>query len=247
MGRWAPSQSREWHWTWLTRTVPIRRSLTSTEPGSSSSSSTNPTSSWAATKAASNPTAVPPSFTVYSTDDVGGRHYMIGETRSRPPLYAVSLHAGWKGPDVELHSGPSESEPPPLATAKRGSLFGDGATVQLPGPDGGGGMVKEKVDASNDFPYPSYGFAIEVEQGQQREEFRWVHIGMRKGWQLARLSTSEVVAVFDWTTLTKKELYFQFVGHGGTGILGERWAIMAVITAIRAWDRVKRKQASGAV
>ncbi|KAK8099988.1 hypothetical protein PG999_010362 [Apiospora kogelbergensis] len=192
------------------------------------------------------PPRFPPSFTVYSTDDVGGRHYMIGETRSRPPLYAVSLHAGWKGPDVELHSGPSESEPP-LATAKRGSLFGDGATVQLPGPDGGGGMVKEKVDASNDFPYPSYGFAIEVEQGQQREEFRWVHIGMRKGWQLARLSTSEVVAVFDWTTLTKKELYFQFVGHGGTGILGERWAIMAVITAIRAWDRVKRKQASGAV
>ncbi|KAK6833202.1 hypothetical protein PG990_001996 [Apiospora arundinis] len=195
------------------------------------------------------PCQFPPSFTVYSISLLD-RHYMIGETQSTTPLYAVSLHAGWTGPDVELHSGTNEDQPP-LATAKRGSLFGDNATVQLPGLGGhvcdGGDTVKEKVNASEHFPYPSYDFTIEVGPQQQREKFEWIHVGMRKGWQLARLSTNEVVAAFEWTALTKKELYFQFVGSGLTGELGERWAIMAAITAIRAWDRVKRKQAAGAV
>ncbi|KAK8035263.1 hypothetical protein PG993_010258 [Apiospora rasikravindrae] len=188
-----------------------------------------------------------PSFVVYSISPTG-RHYMLGETETKPPLYAVSFHAGWTGPDVELHSGLNETDPP-LATAKRGSLIGgDSATIKLPGlpnDDGTSGeTVKEQVTTSgDDFPYPSYDFTIEV--GSQREKFEWQHVGMRTGWQLARLSNNEAVAHFEWTNLTKKELYFQFVGSGATGALGERWAVMAVITAIRAWDRVRRRQGSG--
>lgn len=197
------------------------------------------------------PPQFPPSFIVYSIS-LNNHHYILAETEHTPPLYAVSFHAGFHGvtgPDTELHSGPNESAPP-LATAKRGHLLGDNASVKLGGPDGGDNLVKEVVNSTHNFPYPKYDFTIEVGkpgEPQQREQFEWQHIGMRKGWQLVRLSTGEVVAVFEWTALTKKDLHFQFVGTGGTGLLGERWAIMAAITAIRAWDQVKRKQATGTV
>ncbi|KAK8065901.1 hypothetical protein PG997_012648 [Apiospora hydei] len=162
---------------------------------------------------------------------------MLGETETKPPLYAVSFHAGWTGPDVELHSGLNETDPP-LATAKRGSLIGgDSATIKLPGPPTTAATAAARPSRN------TYDFTIEV--GGQREKFEWQHVGMRTGWQLARLSTNEAVAHFEWTNLTKKELYFQFVGSGLIGALGERWAVMAVITAIRAWDRVRRRQGSG--
>lgn len=84
------------------------------------------------------------------------------------------------------------------------------------------------------------------------------------GWKLVRLATGppggivgpsfvaggarssdgkEVVAVWAWASgsLTKK-LKFQFLGSGANGVLGERWAIMAVITALRIWDRERRKR-----
>ncbi|KAK8058447.1 hypothetical protein PG994_008895 [Apiospora phragmitis] len=191
------------------------------------------------------PHQFPPSFIVYDAG-LTDHHYVLGESQTTPPLYAVSFHAGWTGPDVELHSGRTESDPP-LATARRGILLGESSTVKLPGPDADGPdgeIVKESVStAGDDFPYPNYDFTIEVgppapgspstpppppQQQQERELF------------------DEVVAVFEWTALTKKELYFTFVGSGATGILGERWAIMAVITAIRAWDRVRRTQSAPA-
>ncbi|KAI1135269.1 hypothetical protein F5Y05DRAFT_176903 [Hypoxylon sp. FL0543] len=91
------------------------------------------------------------------------------------------------------------------------------------------------------------------------------------GWKLVRLATGapagiggdggasfvgrgvtasdgkEVVAVWAWASgsLTKK-LKFQFLGSGANGVLGERWAIMAVITALRIWDRERRQRNSSA-
>ncbi|KAI0837368.1 hypothetical protein F5Y06DRAFT_304756 [Hypoxylon sp. FL0890] len=84
------------------------------------------------------------------------------------------------------------------------------------------------------------------------------------GWKLVRLATGapggveggnfvkggvtagdgkEVVAVWAWASgsLTKK-LKFQFLGSGANGVLGERWAIMAVITALRIWDKERRQR-----
>ncbi|KAI1376159.1 hypothetical protein F4677DRAFT_420465 [Hypoxylon crocopeplum] len=57
----------------------------------------------------------------------------------------------------------------------------------------------------------------------------------------------EVVAVWCWASgsVTKK-LRFRFLGTGANGLLGERWATMAVITALRIWDRERRARNSSA-
>lgn len=78
-----------------------------------------------------------------------------------------------------------------------------------------------------------------------------------RGWKLVRLGSNasgpggergeralgatsdgkEVVAVWTWHSgwsLTKS-FKFQFLGSGLTGELGDRWAVMAVVTALRTW------------
>ncbi|KAH9897438.1 hypothetical protein F4778DRAFT_234874 [Xylariomycetidae sp. FL2044] len=55
---------------------------------------------------------------------------------------------------------------------------------------------------------------------------------------LAKGGGQEVVAIFSWTrTLTnlKHPFDFRFVGSGLAGKMGDRWALMAVITALRLW------------
>ncbi|KAI1105007.1 hypothetical protein F4804DRAFT_341382 [Jackrogersella minutella] len=94
--------------------------------------------------------------------------------------------------------------------------------------------------------------------------------GRGSGWKLVRLATDapsgiageggafvtggatagdgkEVVAVWCWASgsLTKK-LKFQFLGSGVNGVLGERWSIMAVMTALRIWDRERRQRNNNA-
>lgn len=54
----------------------------------------------------------------------------------------------------------------------------------------------------------------------------------------------EVVAAWCWAvgSITKK-LKFQFLGSGRTpGVLGERWAIMAVVSALRIWEHERRQK-----
>ncbi|KAI1257037.1 hypothetical protein MGN70_000075 [Eutypa lata] len=93
--------------------------------------------------------------------------------------------------------------------------------------------------------------------------------GSHAGWKLVRLSTDapdggggggggaatfvqggakssdglEVVAVWANARMSlTKQLQFQFLGSGAGGILGERWALMAVITALRMWDQERRRK-----
>ncbi|OTA91379.1 hypothetical protein M434DRAFT_397217 [Hypoxylon sp. CO27-5] len=216
----------------------------------------------------------PPAFSMYRESSWTQRSYMIGEHQSAP-LYAVSLHSGWSGqPDIVLHNGPSDQNPP-LAGATRSS-FGTSATIALP-PVPGSGMqaAEEKMEYSGGFGHTAYTFSIETGVGNaaRREPFEWRHssgsviqgLGARgSGWKLVRLATGppggvvgasfvpggarasdgkEVVAVWAWASgsLTKK-LKFQFLGSGANGVLGERWAIMAVITALRIWDRERRQR-----
>ncbi|KAI1799345.1 hypothetical protein F4811DRAFT_568352 [Daldinia bambusicola] len=92
--------------------------------------------------------------------------------------------------------------------------------------------------------------------------------GRSSGWKLVRLRTDapsgldgrgapaggarararagdgrEVVAVWAWATasLTKK-LRFRFLGSGASGVLGERWAVMAVATALWIFERERRQR-----
>ncbi|KAI1480391.1 hypothetical protein F4774DRAFT_81909 [Daldinia eschscholtzii] len=53
----------------------------------------------------------------------------------------------------------------------------------------------------------------------------------------------EVVAVWAWATMSMtKKLRFRFLGSGASGVLGERWAVMAVATALWVFERERRQR-----
>ncbi|ORY71025.1 uncharacterized protein BCR38DRAFT_415725 [Pseudomassariella vexata] len=87
--------------------------------------------------------------------------------------------------------------------------------------------------------------------------------GVRTGWKLIRLATDappgvesgwqfvaggdtssdgkEIVAVWAQAAMSmSKVLKFRFIGSGVTGVLGERWAVMAVMTALRMHQHAER-------
>lgn len=111
-----------------------------------------------------------------------------------------------------------------------------------------------------------FGVEVGGEEKRRREEFEWRRsrggevkdLGGRLsyGWKLVRLASEadhgavegergyasdgkEVVAVMAHNaslTLTKG-CKIEFMGSGLTGVLGERWEIMAVLTAVQLWQR----------
>ncbi|KAI1210380.1 uncharacterized protein F4807DRAFT_423183 [Annulohypoxylon truncatum] len=86
--------------------------------------------------------------------------------------------------------------------------------------------------------------------------------GRGAGWKLCRLANGppagvqaaefvqggergsdgrEVVAVWAWASGSMTKTWkFQFLGSGANGVLGERWAVMAVMTALKMWDIERR-------
>jgi hypothetical protein len=72
-----------------------------------------------------------------------------------------------------------------------------------------------------------------------------------QGWKLVRMSSEtsgttsdgkEVVAVWSYAKKSiSKSFKFQFLGSGADGGFGERWSIMAVITALQIWDQEQNK------
>ncbi|KAF3070562.1 hypothetical protein GL218_00138 [Daldinia childiae] len=53
----------------------------------------------------------------------------------------------------------------------------------------------------------------------------------------------EVVAVWAWANMSlTKKMRFRFLGSGASGVLGERWAVMAVATALWIWERERRSR-----
>ena len=201
----------------------------------------------------------PPAFNLYRRSAVfsGGRTYFIGEHGDQP-IYAVSMHTGWSGkPDVIIHNGPT-SDAPELASYDQKTMS-RGATVSL------GGAVEE---VEGHWGGGARSFSVDV-GGGRREAFEWRRStgeavrglgGSSHGRKLVRLAAGgggsgpvagdggEVVAVCTpsrWTG--KKMMIFQFVGSGAMGVLGETWALMAVVTAVGIFERDQRnKQAAAA-
>ncbi|TGJ87314.1 hypothetical protein E0Z10_g1425 [Xylaria hypoxylon] len=91
--------------------------------------------------------------------------------------------------------------------------------------------------------------------------------GRHSGWKLVRVSSpalqiralakkhsntlgqssdgKEVVAVWAGTSMSiSKVLRFRFIGSGADGSLGERWAVMAVASALAIWNRDRRSRSS---
>lgn len=199
----------------------------------------------------------PPEFNLYNASIVG-RSFQLGEHQNAP-IYLVATHAGWSGqPAVVLHTSTS-SKSPPLATANY-KTFGSDATIVLPplnpklGPS-------EKLLKSGMF-IRTFSFSVEVPAGPdgqlRSESFEWRHsksgdvatLGSvwGRGWKLVRMgggvaAGSDVVAVFTAGPLSlTKKFCFKFVGAGEDGSLGERWAVMAVISAIAIWEKERRRR-----
>ncbi|EJT69896.1 hypothetical protein GGTG_12779 [Gaeumannomyces tritici R3-111a-1] len=104
------------------------------------------------------------------------------------------------------------------------------------------------------------------------EQFEWRHshgaavdslAGSWSGWKLVRMSRApppgasggsppgkfmtsdgfEVVAVWASAVISMSQAaHFDFVGTGTTGLLGERWAVAAVMSALGIWERERRQR-----
>ncbi|KAI1781083.1 hypothetical protein F4818DRAFT_451301 [Hypoxylon cercidicola] len=206
----------------------------------------------------------PPVFNMYQESGFSKRHYTIGEHQATP-LYAVTVYPGWSGkPSVVLHGGPSDAHPPLAAIDQ--SSFGSAATVTLPPADAPPSSVAAvKIEsAGGGFRLPTYTFNVGTGL------FQWRHSGGAEvrsldgrgaGWKLVRLAPDapaargatfasdggEVVAAWAWASgsLTKK-FKFRFLGTGASGVLGERWAVMAVASALKIWDSERRRRNAAA-
>ncbi len=152
-----------------------------------------------------------------------------------------------------LHSGPSE-EAPPLASVSV-HQWGGGMDINLP-PAQPQGSTQEAVVGSG-WLNRSHTFSIETQgpKGLAREEFSWAHkrggalsrLG-GAGWQLTRASTGEIVAVWAFAGMSMtKRFQFEFLGSAVGGMLGERFDVMTVISAIGMFERERRRKNNGAV
>ena len=103
----------------------------------------------------------------------------------------------------------------------------------------------------------THSFEVEVGVGggrMVRERFEWRSSrgaevkdvgGSHRGHKLVRANGGEVVATYaEWSMSMTKQLGFQFVGSGAAGVLGERWAVMAVISALALHVQEKRRRAA---
>ncbi|KAF7558481.1 hypothetical protein G7046_g5676 [Stylonectria norvegica] len=213
------------------------------------------------------PRQFPIAFNLYR-QGMAARYYTLGEHQNEP-VYIISLHSGFSEESpIVLHSGPTLASGP-LATVEW-RVFGAGFDVALPPPPGSNRQfAEEKVEWHSKlggFGVGAYGFSIEAGNSGAREAFEWRHSrgtaistlgGDYAGWKLVSLARrassasggftdsegNEVVAA--WTinngSLTKAAK-FQFMGSGMTGELGERWAIMAVVTAFAMLQKMMRRR-----
>ncbi|KAH7161544.1 hypothetical protein EDB81DRAFT_925073 [Dactylonectria macrodidyma] len=176
----------------------------------------------------------PPSFNLYR----GGffsSSYKLGQHKNQP-LYVFSYHSGWSStPPVLLHSGPDTSYPQ-LASASWRS-FSSSFFVELPAAPsfGAGRRTHEnwrhsRGDAVKSLGGRLYGYKlVRLAQGPPRSR------GTGNGGDMNFVDSAGKEIVAAWAgsrgSSTKEgEAKFRFMGTGLTGLLGERWAIMAVVT-----------------
>lgn len=126
-------------------------------------------------------------------------------------------------------------------------------------------MARRSKGLMDVFSFAAVVHAREGEKTTRRvERFEWVSSGRkevkdlhewRHGWKLRRVVASgadqdadeaanvkmpagEILAVWaDSTMSMRKAAKFQFLNSGASGELGEAWALMAVITFVRVWQR----------
>lgn len=125
--------------------------------------------------------------------------------------------------------------------------------------------VREELRAHGGLIHEAYMFSAPVGNngGVRREKFEWrrahkhelKYLGeSSRGWKLVRLPENydentkkddverEIVALWAETKTFKSGLTkaskFQFLNSGATGELGDIWALMAVVTYTRVWQKM---------
>ncbi|KAI0883997.1 uncharacterized protein GGS22DRAFT_166621 [Annulohypoxylon maeteangense] len=198
------------------------------------------------------------------------RMMYLGE-HAEQPFFAVTTHTGLSGkPMLEMHAGPTGSEPI-IATAGAQSRFCSGKTTVVKLIPGGGYLESSTETTTFNVKetyvkrHVTYPFSIEVGLGKDTrvENFEWrgssgeevkgLDKSSWRGYKLVRLGSDslgpggerasrstgassdgkEVVAVYtaNGSFSRNKVFKFQFLESGATGVLGEKFALAAVITA----------------
>lgn len=187
------------------------------------------------------------SFNLYYESMRGGLKFVIGEHK-KEPTNIISLPQGWYG-DLILYSGPDTSSDP-LAAVKYGNKMGTFDEVRLPPKGPGQGLIREDIRCHLNGMNIAYTFAVPVGESGYPEKFEWrssktdevKELGeSSRGWKLVWLNHGdEVVAAWTWTKLRwsmNKGAAFQFTNSGASGELGNVFAIMAVTSFIRQYQK----------
>ncbi|ROW05173.1 hypothetical protein VSDG_00593 [Cytospora chrysosperma] len=172
-----------------------------------------------------------------------------GPSEDHPPLASVAYDSSGRRMDVHLPPLPGRAAAP--------------VSVQVPS------AVRAKVVFSVEIPWPGPAGAPASPASYRRESFEWRRSnslaisslgGRSQGWKLVRLSNElppggltvagsgppagdghEVVAICAQAVMSMSKLWkFAFTGTGVSGALGERWAVMAVVTGLVIWDQESR-------
>jgi hypothetical protein len=185
----------------------------------------------------------PMSFNLYRDLSWGKLRYHIGQHQDER-LYCVSVHTGFSGkPNVVLHNGPSESDD---LLAGINFHLGRSQTAILPPLSLVGAADEEEIKTSGLLSV-THSFFTEVKMpggDMRREQFEWrrSHDAVQDfggSWELVRITGGgEVVAIcaINLRSLTSA-FHFEFLGTGASGVLGERWAVMVIISALGMYER----------
>ncbi|KAM0426653.1 hypothetical protein ACHAPT_007969 [Fusarium lateritium] len=160
-----------------------------------------------------------------------------------------------------MYSGPTDAHPP-LAFIKTTGLSSTVSVGLAAGPGSLTLYPDQEVKENYFRGGQSFTIEAGTSGNEIKEGFEWRPSksdvvaglgGRRRGWKLVRLARGppggagtdflpgnirdswgkEVVAVWAEAKRSSAEIgHFQFLGTGLTGILGEKWAIMAIITAL---------------
>ncbi|KAI1771219.1 hypothetical protein F4818DRAFT_454864 [Hypoxylon cercidicola] len=203
----------------------------------------------------------PPSWNLYRTMSAG-RALVLGAHENEPIAALPPLATGTGGVGVGRHSII-------VLPALRGSRLDWSQELLLRvDDDDDDGASRKSRRARFRFRF-AVEVGPDPQTARRREVFEWRHSrgdavaafldGAGAGWELVRLSDGgnggglvwprsgdgrEIVAV--WSRARRrsltKVLKFRFLGSGAMGVLGERWVIMAVMTALRMYQHHQRNR-----
>lgn len=190
---------------------------------------------------------LPRQFHLYY-DRSWGLKFVLGVDK-RSALYSAALPNSWYG-DLIVYNGPT-TDYPALAKCRNSGSLGNHTKVTLPPLGDGRGPLEEEMRNNTSLTTEKHTFSIFAGNGPQ--QFEWRHTGgheleslggASRGWKLVwlnRQGREETVAIWADAAIFSGEATraasFGFINTGATGEFGDVWALMAVVTFLRLWQK----------